>query len=255
MYNRKGTSVTSEIDEGDDIETGTLLGNPNSSRLSPNLSTLTLASLATFIMQPQKLLVNLIYLDVEDWTELVFAFFFIVSILSFILSFIGMMSFYGYFFVFLCGLAWQRVHLLGSLKKQLDRFDSENKKLGQSVKFFQDQNKELKASVQEIKESGKCYIIQNQKLQSSIAELSKVKDMIEQYSSQQRKGLSEVLDAFEDSLKKQEAIQSETSNLQAKTAQLARSQEKCLVMNIFFQVQHFLAELLLQLLFNQTVRR
>mmetsp|Transcript_532 Transcript_532/g.864 ORF Transcript_532/g.864 Transcript_532/m.864 type:complete len:265 (+) Transcript_532:39-833(+) len=173
-----------------------------------------------------------------DWAEIVFGISFTFAIASYFLSFFMGFVFWGYGTTLLLGFAWQRIRLLGSLKKQLDRFEKENKKLASAVSNFEAQNKSLKETSDKLKVSNEEYKEQNEKFLKSIQDLQSVTDMIEIHAAQNQESFGEVFDAIKKSVQEQAEIQENTKLLQQKNVRLAMAQEKSLMLNIFFQVQN-----------------
>lgn len=172
----------------------------------------------------------------QDWSEIVFALFFFFAVSSFFLSFVGIAFFWGYSVTATFGLAWSRIRLLGSLKKQLDRFEQENKKLAANVESFKAQNKELKKTSDALKSNNIEYHAQNEAFKKSLDDLSEVSQLMEGYAARNQQGVDEVFGALRASLAEQRAIQARTQRLQQKNLRLARAQERALVLNLFFQV-------------------
>ncbi|CAM9303739.1 unnamed protein product, partial [Heterosigma akashiwo] len=180
----------------------------------------------------------------QDWSEIVFALFFFFAVSSFFLSFVGIAFFWGYSVTATFGLAWSRIRLLGSLKKQLDRFEQENKKLAANVESFKAQNKELKKTSDALKSNNIEYHAQNEAFKKSLDDLSEVHHifpnssatLMEGYAARNQQGMDEVFGALHASLAEQRAIQARTQRLQQKNLRLARTQERALVLNLFFQV-------------------
>merc|ERR1719379_2783666 len=111
-----------------------------------------------------------------------------------------MMDFQGHLTTIALGLAWSRVHLLGSLKEQLDKFEKQNAK-------FKESNDKLKQHVNDLRVENVKLEAANKRLENSIHGLEDVQAALEQFASQAHEGFDQVLSSLKGSIEEQKRIQ------------------------------------------------
>mmetsp|Transcript_6095 Transcript_6095/g.17058 ORF Transcript_6095/g.17058 Transcript_6095/m.17058 type:complete len:289 (-) Transcript_6095:133-999(-) len=169
--------------------------------------------------------------SIFDPVEPLLAFGLVYCLISWCLSWVDVMEFAGYIPSVLLGVALSRIHLLGALKEQLDRFDGENKK-------FRAANKDLRASVDSINHQNIQLQASNDQLSKSISGLDDVRVALDKFAKDTNTDIGHLMTSLEGSIEEQRNIQKNCENIQARTKRLTGQQEKAMLMNLFFQFQN-----------------
>jgi len=127
--------------------------------------------------------------------------------------------------------AVMRVHSLGSLKEQVDRFEKENKK-------FRKTNEDLKLNVENMSEENALLQSSNERLSQSIAGLDEVRTSLEAFAAKTGNDIGQVMTSLQSSIQEQRSIQRNAQDIQERTKRLALQQQKSMLMNLFFQFQN-----------------
>jgi len=172
-------------------------------------------------------LLSIIADPVVPLVALVFA----ICFTSWFLSFFNMMESRGLLVTCTLGMALSRLHLLGSLKEKLDRFDAENHK-------FRAANKELKSSVDELGSQNAQLQNANSRLQASITGLEDVRQAMQAYADETHSDMSKLLTNLQENIAEQKRIQQQTEKIQDATQKLTTQQNRAMLMNLFFQFQN-----------------
>mmetsp|Transcript_14146 Transcript_14146/g.27950 ORF Transcript_14146/g.27950 Transcript_14146/m.27950 type:complete len:304 (+) Transcript_14146:125-1036(+) len=152
----------------------------------------------------------------------------ILCVTSWPFSFLGQL--HGYLLPAVVCFAWMRIHALGRLKEQLDRFEKENNRLHTS-------NKELKRGIETLHMENRNLEDSNQRLEASISGLDNVKDTLQQFAAQSQSSFEDVLKSLNDGIAEQKIIQVQTKQIANKTKMLAATQERSMLMNLFMQFE------------------
>jgi len=191
---------------------------------------LCLVQLVPQVFQWQKKVERATGFSIMDPVEPLLLLAFAICALSWFVSWIGLMEFRGYFTTVTLGLATSRIHLLGALKQQLDRFAVENE-------HFRTANKDLKHNVNELNSQNDKLMESNKHLEDSIKSLEEVKEAMEQYASDAKGDLNELLSSLHNSIAEQKRIQQQTLDIEEKTRKLTVAQERSMLMGLFMQFQ------------------
>lgn len=191
---------------------------------------LCLVQLLPQVFQWQKTVEQATGFSIMDPVEPLLLLAFVICLLSWLLSWIGLMEFRGYFTTLTIGIATSRIHLLGALKQQLDRFAVENE-------HFRTANKDLKHNVNELNAQNDKLQASNSHLEDSIKSLEEVKDAMEQYASDAKGDLNELLSSLHNSIAEQKRIQQNCFDIEEKTRKLTVAQERSMLMGLFMQFQ------------------
>jgi len=168
--------------------------------------------------------------SITDPVEPLIALAFSYCVISWLLSLVALMEFVGFFVTISLGAAVFRIHLLGSLKEQLDRFAAQNE-------HFRTANKELKQGVDHLHSQNDRLQASNKDLEASIQGLDEVREAMVKYASETEGDLGEVLNQLHESIGEQKRIQQQTLDIEEETKKLAVSQERSMLMGLFMQFQ------------------
>jgi len=170
-------------------------------------------------------------LSIFDPVEPVLLLAFAICVLSFFLSITGLMQFRGFFTTMVLGVACSRVHFLGGLKQQLDRFAGENDK-------FRATNRDLKSNVNQLHAQNDKLKVANSRLETAITGLDEVSHMMATFAADNKTDFDQVVKSLHNSIEEQKAIQKATQEIQAQTRRLTSTQERSMLMNLFMQYQN-----------------
>jgi len=129
------------------------------------------------------------------------------------------------------GCALFRIHILGNLKEQLDKFQKENDQ-------FRRGNAQLKASVDNMHQENINLQVANGKLSTSIGQLEEVRVALETFAASTGNDIQHLMASLGNSIQEQRTIQKNSQEIQSRTKLLALQQEKAMLMNLFFQIQN-----------------
>jgi len=135
------------------------------------------------------------------------------------------------FYPLALGAACTRIRLLGALKKQLDKFETENKQ-------FKKMNTQLKTSVNDLNEQNGELIAANKRLETSIDGLDQVREAMEQFAAENQSDVSTMMTNLQNSIQEQKTVQKQTIQIQERTKKLTEVQERTMLMNLFMQFQN-----------------
>jgi len=168
--------------------------------------------------------------SIVDPLEPLLALALVSCIFSWILSFMGVMEFRGYFTTFVIASATMRIHVLGCLKEQLDRFAAENE-------HFREGNRYLKHNVNQLNAQNDKLLASNQRLETSVQSLNEVKEAMERYASETSGDISGMLTSLHSSIAEQRRVQQQTLDIELQTRKLTQAQERSMLMGLFMQFQ------------------
>jgi len=168
--------------------------------------------------------------SITDPVEPLLALAFLYCVLSWLLSWVKLMEFVGFFVTLSLGAAVFRIRLLGNLKEQLDRFAAENE-------HFRMANKELKQGVDQLHSQNDRLQASNKDLEASIQGLDEVREAMAKYAAETEGDLGAVLNQLHESIGEQKRIQQQTLDIEEETKRLAVAQERSMLMGLFMQFQ------------------
>jgi len=168
--------------------------------------------------------------SIVDPVEPLLALAFLYCVISWLLSWVHLMEFVGFFVTIALGAAVFRIRLLGTLKEQLDRFAAEND-------HFRTANKELKQGVDQLHSQNDRLQASNKDLEASIQGLDEVREAMVKYASETQGDLGDVLSQLHESIGEQKRIQQQTLDIEEETKRLAVGQERAMLMGLFMQFQ------------------